>query len=149
METEQWEDSLQLTLQLSDSNVVYTQWCDRADAKRPIQSTLQAPIHVSRREGENEFALVDTWIRVNDPSAGSPTERWIICMLLKFRVWLAFVSQSARLYLKQSLACHDSRITHCYLSLWTASWTQMKSIGLGCWLSIVTSLLDFNHTLSD
>ena len=24
---------------------------------------------------ENKFTLVDTWIRVNDPSAGSPTER--------------------------------------------------------------------------
>ena len=36
--------------------------------------------------------LVDTWIRVNDPSAGSPTERWINLRVRVFRVWSAFVS---------------------------------------------------------
>ena len=45
--------------------------------KHPIQHLyINVPTHsLSKGEVENSSQLVDTWIRVNDPSAGSPTER--------------------------------------------------------------------------
>ena len=45
-------------------------------AATSIQLHHCIPLHDdSKGEVENEFTGVNTWIRVNDPSAGSPTER--------------------------------------------------------------------------
>jgi len=58
-------------------------------------SILSNSFQIVKGDCENEFAVwLITWIRVNDPSAGSPTERWINLLLRKKMIddiWLVFI----------------------------------------------------------
>jgi hypothetical protein len=98
----------------------------------------------SRRQGElrTSSQLVDTWIRVNDPSAGSPTERW---MSLRLLGWMSdrLSRRNQPDYLLDNASCVTTGVTHCYVSLWTASERTLRWawLGLGCWWSIVLSYL--------
>jgi len=54
-------------------------WCPWV-RRRSIPSNYQLrgfPFILCKGRWWNGFTIGVTWIRVNDPSAGSPTERWI------------------------------------------------------------------------